>query len=77
MFDMADEKYVKELRKAYYWAEEDEMCEIIDRVRKALNDKNVKGEITFMGYLNHSFKVNVYVNNRFFGIFDYIKNKFE
>lgn len=80
MFEMNDD-YIKEV-SANYWAEEEEMktgvhpSQIIERVKKVLDESGTKGKITFMDY-NGLSGVSVSVDGNFYGVFDYIKNEFE
>ena len=82
MFEMNDD-YIKEVNAAY-WAEEEEMkagvhpSQIIERVQKVLLESGNKGKITFMDYNGFSgTRVGVSVDDNFYGVFDYIENKFE
>lgn len=82
MFEMND-AYIKEVN-ANYWAEEEEMkagvhpSQIIERVRKVLDDSGIKGDITFMDYDGfQGTRVGVSVGGEFYGVFDYVENGFE
>ena len=82
MFEI-DDNYIKEVN-ANYWAEENEMkagvhpSQIIERVKKELIKSGNKGEITFMDYNGFSgTRVGASVDNNFYGVFDYIENRFE
>lgn len=82
MFEI-DDNYIKNVN-ANYWAEENEIksgahpSQIIKKVEEELVKSGNKGKITFMDYNGFSgTRVGVSVNNRFYGVFDYIENKFE
>ena len=82
MFELND-SYIKEVN-ANYWAEEEEMkagvhpSQIIERVRKVLDESGIKGEITFMDYKGFpGTRVGVSIGGEFYGVFDYIENEFE
>lgn len=82
MFEMNDD-YIKEVN-ANYWTEEEEMkagvhpSQIIERVKKVLDEFGIKKEITFMDYSGFSgARVGVSVDGDFYGVFDYIENAFE
>ena len=52
--------------------------QIMERVQKSLTESGNKGKITFMDYNGFSgTKVGVSINNIFYGVFNYIENKFE
>ena len=83
MFEIMDDGYIKEVN-ANYWAEEEEMksgvhpSQIIERAQKVLAESGTKGKITFMDYNGFpGTRVGVSVNGNFYGVFDYIENKFE
>lgn len=82
MFEM-DDDYIKEV-SVNYWVEEEEKktgihpSQIIERVKKVLDESGVKNKITFMDYEGFSGeRVGVSVNGNFYGVFDYIQNVFE
>lgn len=77
-----DDDYMREV-SSHYWEEVDEMrlgihpSQILERVQNALKKLGVKGEITFMDYSPIGPKVNVFVNNKLYDVFDYSVNLFE
>lgn len=82
MFELSD-SYIKEVN-ANYWAEEEEMkagvhpSQIIERVRKVLDESGIKEKITFMDYDGfQGTRVGVSIGGKFYGVFNYIKNEFE
>lgn len=77
-----DDDYIREV-SSYYWEEEEEMrlgihpSQILERVQNTLKKLGVKGEITFMDYSPIGAKVNVFVDNKLYDVFDYSVNLFE
>lgn len=81
--DILDDDYIKEVN-VNYWAEEEEMkagihpSQIIERVKKVLDESGTKNKITFMDYKGFSGeRVGVSVDGNFYGVFDYVQNVFE
>lgn len=78
-----DNDYIKEANAAY-WEEENEMklgihpSQVKERIEKCLVSEIEEdfGKITFLDWNHENTSVGVYVNNNFFGIFDYDINEF-
>lgn len=79
---MFDDDYIKEVSAAY-WEEENEMrcgnhpSQILERVQNELDKNKIVGEITFMDYGIQDTRVQVHVNDSYYGTFNYIDNIFE
>lgn len=82
MTDQEFSDYCREVSAAY-WAEEDEFkagihpSQVRERIEKWMKDNNEKGKITFLGWDKLPQNcVNVSVDDKFYGVFDYKENKF-
>lgn len=81
MFDITDD-YIKEVSAAY-WAEEDEMkmgihpLQIKERVESSLKKNNVKFNNYEQRFELQGPRVEIILDGKFYGIFDYEINEFE
>lgn len=81
MFDITDD-YIKEVSAAY-WAEEDEMkmgihpLQIKERVESNLKKNNVKFNNYEQRFELQGPRVEIILDGKFYGIFDYEINEFE
>lgn len=81
MFDF-DYDYIEMINNAY-WAEEEEMkagthpSQVKERIKNCLSEKGVVyDEITFLNWITGEAKVKVSLDNKVYGIFDYMENCF-
>ena len=78
-FDINND-YIEQIN-AFYWEEEAEMkldihpSQIEERIKE--NIGNNSGNITFLDWKYEGMRVGVYIDNKFYGVFDYDINEFE
>ena len=78
---MFDDEYIKALNAAY-WEEEMDMqlgihpSQVKERIETWLYEHNICGEISYLDWINRDCTVKVYLDESYFGKYNYMENEF-